>query len=84
MVNMRGAVENRIVLVSDELPHFPSNQCRDICSLNDLVSYHRFSKAISYRTGDQRLTGFWLDKWIGNVPLCEIFPSLSSISTQRV
>ena len=33
-------------------------------------------KNVSYTVGDGRRVKFWKDIWCGNIPLCEVFPSL--------
>lgn len=34
--------------------------------------------------GDGRCTAFWLDRWIGDAPLCPLWPALFSHSTKPV
>ena len=42
--------------------------------LNDRLAYH---------VGNGQRVRFWMDKWCGDEPLCESFPSLFSISLSK-
>ena len=39
--------------------------------------------SLAYRMGSDRRVRFWKDKWCGNEPLCESFPSLFVISLAK-
>ncbi|WJZ83279.1 hypothetical protein VitviT2T_002974 [Vitis vinifera] len=38
---------------------------------------------ISFSVGNGRRLSFWRDRWCGNAPLCESFPSLYALSTEK-
>ena len=39
--------------------------------------------SLAYRVGSGRRVRFWKDKWCGDEPLCESFPSLFAISLAK-
>ena len=38
---------------------------------------------ISFSVGNGRRVRFWRDRWCGDSPLCESFPSLFALSTEK-
>ena len=38
---------------------------------------------ISFSVGNKRRARFWRDRWCGDSPLCESFPSLFALSTEK-
>ena len=41
------------------------------------------SGRLAYQVGNGQRVRFWMDKWCGDEPLCESFPSLFSISLSK-
>ncbi|PNX54389.1 NAD(P)-binding rossmann-fold protein, partial [Trifolium pratense] len=60
-----------------------SSWWKDICSIDVREDGSWFAKNMSRRLGNGNSTRFWLDCWFDNLPLCERFPRLFSISTQK-
>jgi hypothetical protein len=73
----------RTELGDDFKPWFSSLWWRDICSIGYNLDLNWFSQAVNKKLGNGALTSFWRDKWIGEIPLCDRFPRLFSISTQK-
>jgi hypothetical protein len=73
----------RTELGDDFKPWFSSLWWRDICSIGYNLDLNWFSQAVNKKLGNEALTSFWRDKWIGEIPLCDRFPRLFSISTQK-
>ena len=38
---------------------------------------------LAYQVGNGQRVGFWMDKWCGDEPLCESFPSLFTLSSSK-
>ena len=38
---------------------------------------------LAYQVGNGQRVRFWMDKWCGDEPLCESFPSLFTISSSK-
>jgi hypothetical protein len=58
---------------------------KDLCSLGRMRSSDECDwcgEIMSKKLGDGGGTRFWLDKWVGPKPLCDLFPRLFSVSTQ--
>jgi hypothetical protein len=57
---------------------------KDLCDLEGCVeSKNWVVESVSRCLGNGRNTRFWMDKWVGDSLLCESFPRLFSISTQK-
>jgi hypothetical protein len=78
-----GGIVGKLVLGDDCKPWFASLWWRDICSIGHNLDQNWFSQNAVKKLGNGRLTSFWYDRWIGNVPFCVLFPRLFSISTQK-
>jgi hypothetical protein len=65
-------------------PYFSSAWWKDISELENCIhSLNWWCDSISRKVGNGENTNFWCDKWIGDLPLCEIFPRLFSLSSQK-
>jgi hypothetical protein len=58
-----------------------SSWWKDICGINVREDGSWFANNISRVVGNGLPTRFWLDVWVGNIPLCDRFPRLFSISS---
>jgi predicted DNA-binding protein len=57
---------------------------REICRLDVMEDESWFARNVVRKVGKGDSTRFWLDCWMGIVPLCEQFPRLFSISTHKM
>jgi hypothetical protein len=73
----------RTELGDEHKPWFASLWWRDICSIGHNLDHNWFAQAVTKKLGNGVLTSFWRDKWVGESPLCDRFPRLFSISTQK-
>jgi hypothetical protein len=73
----------RTELGEDYKPWFASLWWRDICSMGNNLGLNWFSQAVRKKLGNGVLTSFWRDIWVGEIPLCDRFPRLFSMSTQK-
>ncbi|GAU23391.1 hypothetical protein TSUD_334390 [Trifolium subterraneum] len=65
-------------------PSFASLWWKDIRDLEVCVeSQNWLSEVFIRRLGNGALTRFWIDNWIGDHPLCVVFPRLFSLSSQQ-
>ncbi|MCI63965.1 hypothetical protein A2U01_0085222, partial [Trifolium medium] len=65
-------------------PSFASLWWKDIRDLEVCFeSRNWLSEAMERRMGNGGLNRFWVDKWIGDAPLCVSFPRLFSLSLQK-
>jgi hypothetical protein len=78
-----GGVIGRTVLGEECQPWFASLWWRDICSIGSNLDHNWFSHGVLKKLGDGRFTSFWCDKWVGDLPLCDRFPRLFSISINK-
>jgi len=44
------------------------------------IGINWFKEGVMRKVWNGGKTSFWLDKWVGNAPLCEVFPRLFSLS----
>ncbi|GAU47144.1 hypothetical protein TSUD_379210 [Trifolium subterraneum] len=49
---------------------------RDILKVGGMAGDLWFPKNVCSMLGDGNLIGFWKEKWLGDVPFCELFPNL--------
>ncbi|XP_045802983.1 uncharacterized protein LOC123896664 [Trifolium pratense] len=64
-------------------PWFASLWWRDICSIGSNLNHNWFDQSVVKKLGNGMCTSFWKDTWVGDRPLCDRFPRLFSISTQK-
>jgi hypothetical protein len=76
-------VVGRTVLGDEYKPWFSSLWWRDICSIGSNLDHDWFTSGVIKKLGNGRLTSFWCDTWVGDLPLCDRFPRLYSISSQK-
>ena len=43
-----------------------------------------FAERVSKVPGDGKNTYFWLDRWVGEIPLCRRFPRLFDVTTNKL
>ena len=53
---------------------------RDLMGLEVGIGINWFKEGVMRKVWNGGKTSFWLDKWVGNAPLCEVFPRLFSLS----
>jgi hypothetical protein len=77
------SVIGRVQLGVESEPWYSSRWWKDICSIGIYGGHNWFSQEVIRKMGNGAQTSFWRDCWTGPAPLCEIFPRLYSISTQK-
>ena len=79
--------ENQIsYLLNPNENHWPSFASRwwlDVVSLEEAVGLNWFNREVVRKVGSGENTRFLLDHWVGNEPLCLIYPRLFLISSQK-
>jgi hypothetical protein len=73
-------------LVSFGNKRFASLWWKDLCNLGRLRSSTNgdwYIEVLVKKVGNGGGSRFWLDKWIGGMPLCQEFPQVFSISSQK-
>jgi hypothetical protein len=78
-VNVVGKVD----IGEENKPWFSSLWWKDVCSIGSNLGVNWFSQCVIKKVGNEALTSFWADKWIGELPLKDRFPRLFSISNQK-
>jgi hypothetical protein len=76
-------VIGRTVLGEECKPWYASLWWKDICTIGSNLDLDWFSQGVSKKLGNGRLTSFWTEKWVGDLPLCVRFPRLFSISMHK-
>lgn len=56
---------------------------KDLTTLEDRSGLTWFKSEVVRRMRDGMSTSFWKDRWRSNIPFCDIFPRLFSISIQK-
>ncbi|GAU25119.1 hypothetical protein TSUD_274080 [Trifolium subterraneum] len=74
---------HNVLWIGCPIPSSASCWWRDLCRIDLTEEGSWFAKNISRRVGRGDTTRFWKDCWVGQVPLCESFPRLFSISLQK-
>jgi hypothetical protein len=76
-------VRHKVHWSGSEISNRSSCWWKDLCSvdLHDGVSW--FANNVTRKIGMGSSTLFWKDSWLGHRPLCDIFPRLFSISSQK-
>jgi hypothetical protein len=77
------SVIGNAVLGEDCKPWYSSLWWKDICGIGSNLGNDWLSTEIIRKMGNGAHTSFWKDCWLGSAPLCERFPRLFSISTQK-
>jgi hypothetical protein len=72
-----------LVMGDDSIPWFASLWWKDICSIGTNLNQNWFSQSAFKKLGNGINTSFWLDTWVGMLPLQARFPRLFSISNQK-
>jgi hypothetical protein len=64
-------------------PWFSSLWWKNLCSIGHNLDYNWFARSVNIKLGNGVNTSFWLDIWIGNSSLKDLFPRLYSISNKK-
>jgi hypothetical protein len=84
IVSKYGAnVVGRLELGDEVKPWYSSLWWKDVCSIGENLGINWFSQNVSKKMGNGAQTNFWAEKWIGEIPLKDLFPRLFSISRQK-
>jgi hypothetical protein len=84
LVSKYGAnVVGRLELGDNVKPWYSSLWWKDVCSIGENLGINWFSQNVSKKVGNGAQTNFWVDRWIGEIPLKDRFPRLFSISRQK-
>jgi hypothetical protein len=76
-------VVGRLELGDNVKPWYSSLWWKDVCSIGENLGINWFSQNVSKKVGNGAQTNFWVDRWIGEIPLKDRFPRLFSISRQK-
>lgn len=64
-------------------PRFTYLWWRNLMSLEEGIGGNWFTNKVWRKKGNGRNTSFWVDRWVREVPLFNLFPKLYSLSNQK-
>jgi hypothetical protein len=67
-------IRAKVHWIGSEVHYCASSWWKDICGIDKREEGSWFANNISRVIGNGQSTRFWLDCWMGNVPLCDRFP----------
>lgn len=77
--HVRGLVPSEV----GRWPRFTSLWWRNLMNLEDGMRELWFSNRVRRKVSNGGTTSFWMDRWIGEAPLYNVFPRLFSLSNQK-
>jgi hypothetical protein len=76
-------IRHKVHWVGTPVENSASLWWKDACGIDIRDGGSWFAQNITRKIGNGLTTRFWMDCWCGNVPLCESFPRLFSISSYK-
>jgi mannosylglycoprotein endo-beta-mannosidase len=84
MAKYGNQIVNNVILTNVAIPSFATLWWKDVCHLEMGVGPTiSLEEVIVRKLGNGMLIRFWKDIWIGEIPLCSLFPRLFSLSEQK-